>query len=68
MNITAINRGPEPAELHILPTLWFRNDWSSWIVKPGEKPMLRQITGPAGVSTVAVSHPLLGEYTLSCEG
>ena len=36
MNITAINRGPEPAELHIQPTLWFRNDWSSWIAKPGE--------------------------------
>ncbi len=68
VNITAINRGPEAAELHILPTLWFRNDWSSWIAEPGEKPMLRQITGPAGVSTVAVSHLLLGEYTLSCEG
>lgn len=26
--ITAINRGPEPAPLHILPHLWFRNDWS----------------------------------------
>jgi hypothetical protein len=68
VNITAINRGPEAAELHILPTLWFRNDWSSWIAKPVEKPMLRQITGPAGVSTVAVSHLLLGEYILSCEG
>ena len=26
--ITAINRGPDPAPLHILPQLWFRNDWS----------------------------------------
>ena len=26
--ITAINRGPEPAELHILPHAWFRNTWS----------------------------------------
>ncbi len=24
----ATNRGPEPAPLHILPTLWFRNTWS----------------------------------------
>ena len=31
VKITAVNRGPEAAELHLLPTLWFRNDWSSWI-------------------------------------
>jgi hypothetical protein len=68
VNITAFNRGPEEAGLHILPTLWFRNDWSSWIAKPGKKPVLRQIEGPVGVSTVAVSHPLLGEYALFCEG
>ncbi len=28
ITITAINRGPEAAPLHILPTLWFRNTWS----------------------------------------
>ena len=28
IRITARNAGPEPAELHILPTLWFRNRWS----------------------------------------
>jgi hypothetical protein len=28
IRITAWNRGPEPARLHILPTLWFRNRWS----------------------------------------
>ena len=26
--ITAFNRGPEPAELHILPQAWYRNTWS----------------------------------------
>ncbi|MFW6174527.1 MAG: MGH1-like glycoside hydrolase domain-containing protein [Chloroflexota bacterium] len=26
--VTAVNRGPEPAPLHILPHLWFRNTWS----------------------------------------
>ena len=31
VKITAVNRGPEAAELHLLPTLWFRNDWSEWI-------------------------------------
>ncbi len=28
MQITAINRGPDEARLHILPQLWFRNIWS----------------------------------------
>src|SRR6201997_383332 len=28
VQITAANRGPDTAELHMLPTLWFRNDWS----------------------------------------
>ena len=26
-SITAWNRGPEPARLHLLPTIWFRNRW-----------------------------------------
>ena len=28
VRITAHNTGPERADLHILPTLWFRNRWS----------------------------------------
>jgi hypothetical protein len=28
IQITATNRGPDPATLHLLPTLWFRNTWS----------------------------------------
>jgi hypothetical protein len=28
IRITAHNRGPEPATLHLLPTLWFRNQWT----------------------------------------
>src|SRR4051812_24421963 len=31
IKITAHNRGPDAAELQLLPTLWFRNDWSPWI-------------------------------------
>ena len=26
--ITAINRGPDPAPIHILPHLWYRNTWA----------------------------------------
>src|ERR1700745_2546190 len=51
VRITAVNRGPEAAELHLLPTLWFRNDWSSWIAESNRastKPNLRQIVSVRG--------------------
>ena len=28
IEITIFNRGPDAATLHVLPTLWFRNQWS----------------------------------------
>jgi hypothetical protein len=28
MQITVYNRGPEPADIHVLPHLWFRNFWN----------------------------------------
>src|SRR6476469_627327 len=71
VRITAVNRGPDAAELHLLPTLWFRNDWSTWIAasnKGAEKPLLEQIHTAAGTSAVAAVHPLLGKYIFSCEG
>ena len=70
VKISAANRGPEAAELHLLPTLWFRNDWSAWIAESNravEKPNLKQI-GAAGISTVAATHSPLGDFFLSCEG
>ncbi|HUL72312.1 MAG TPA: hypothetical protein VLT86_04380 [Vicinamibacterales bacterium] len=71
VRITAANRGPDPAELHLLPTLWFRNDWSKWIAesnRSSERPNLKQIEAPAGATAVAATHPVLGAFTLSCEG
>jgi hypothetical protein len=71
VKITATNRGPDAAELHFLPTLWFRNDWSKWIAasnRAAEKPTLKQMEAAAGMSAVAVAHPLLGKYSFSCEG
>src|SRR5262249_21810411 len=46
IRITAANRGPEPADLCVLPTLWFRNTWASWVARPGDKPVLKRIEGP----------------------
>jgi hypothetical protein len=71
VRITAHNRGPDAAELHLLPTLWFRNDWASWITEVNrapEKPHLRQAEAPEGESALVATHRLLGEYVLSCEG
>jgi len=62
VRITVHNRGPEPASLRLLPTLWFRNTWS-W-GDEGPKPSLRQ----AAPGVIAASHPELGEYRLCCEG
>ncbi len=71
VRITAANRGPDPAELHLLPTLWFRNDWATWIAesnRAAEKPNLRQIAAAAGTSVVAATHSVVGDFVLSCEG
>lgn len=71
VKVTIANRGPDAAELHLLPTLWFRNDWSAWIAESNratQKPKIKQIKDPAGASAVTASHPLLGELTLCCEG
>ncbi len=71
VRITAANRGSDAAELHLLPTLWFRNDWSKWIAESNratEKPMLEQVEAATGTSAVVATHALLGKYILSCEG
>jgi hypothetical protein len=43
VQITAANRGPDTAELHLLPTLWFRNTWS-WS-EGAAKPLLTKMNG-----------------------
>ena len=67
IEITIFNRGPEAAECHVLPTLWFRNTWS-WGYKAGPmndvagKPSLRQVEGAGATSQVEVDHPTAGTY------
>ena len=63
IQITAANRGPDTATLHILPTLLFRNTWS-WS-KGAPKPKLSR----AGkTNAVVASHEQLGDRYLYCEG
>ena len=62
VKISVHNRGPEGAQIHLLPTLWFRNTWS-W-EECESKPSLRQADG----TSIEASHPKLGTYRLYCEG
>jgi hypothetical protein len=61
--VTAVNRGPEAAELHLLPTLWFRNTWS-W-GGTAAKPTLRD-AGARAMRSIAAEHTELGPFTLQC--
>jgi hypothetical protein len=65
VKVSVANRGPETAELHILPTLWFRNTWSWYADAP--KPTLQRVDGPAGAAAVLASHEELGTRYLFCD-
>ena len=50
--VTVVNRGPDPARLHLLPTLWFRNTWS-W----GRSPMRRRTPSRIGDGAIWPATP-----------
>ncbi len=58
IQITVHNRGPEQATLHLLPTLWFRNDWTWADV---ERPTLSQLAQDEMGGIVSLDHRDLGE-------
>jgi len=62
IQITAINRGPQAAPLHLLPTLWFRNNWS-WGQFGEGKPTLQKLED----NTIRATSADLDEYWLHCE-
>jgi hypothetical protein len=66
IRITVCNRASEPAELHVLPTLWFRNQWS-W-QEGTARPELRQVDGPEDCRVVRATDSKLGERWLCCDG
>jgi hypothetical protein len=61
IQISVHNRGPEPAELHVLPTLWFRNTWS-W-AGIAERPSMQRVR-----NVIKAVHPELGKRFLYCKG
>jgi hypothetical protein len=66
IRVSVVNRGPEPAVLHVLPTLWFRNTWAWWPERG--KPSLRASHAAGGDATIVASHADLGDHRLYCEG
>ena len=67
--VEATNNGPEPAPLHLLPHVWFRNTWV-W-GRDDRKPVLRRLDPPrlaAGrLHAVECQHAFLGRYVLAAE-
>jgi hypothetical protein len=63
IRITAANRGPEAAHLHLLPTLWFRNTWSWGCLHEGcwPKPFIRRTED----GTLLSHHVTLGRFRLA---
>jgi hypothetical protein len=64
--ITVWNRGAEAAKLHVLPTLWFRNQWS-WGTASG-RPELRQTKSPGAVSVIEAVQENEASRYFYCEG
>src|ERR687884_657005 len=71
IRVTATNRGPDPAPLRILPSLWYRNTWAWQRDDPdpgglhaSERPVLRQVAP----GLIQAQHRTLGDYWLACQG
>jgi hypothetical protein len=58
--VTAYNRGPEAAPLHIIPHMWFRNTWVWGHEAPEKKPSIKKI----GPTTAQSKHHKLGHRFL----
>ena len=66
VQITAHNRGPDPADLHLLPTLWFRNTWI-WGDDADGVPSVRPEIRLSDAGTAVAEQALLGRYVLHAD-
>ncbi len=65
IRITCANRGPDPALVHVLPTIWFRNTWSWGCTHEGceIKPRISHCND----GSLICDHASLGRFRLYCE-
>ena len=66
VRITVENRGPDTAELHLLPTLWLRNTWT-WNDLP-KTSGIALIEKREGAEVLEVQDEYYGRRWLYCEG
>ncbi|MCO6509650.1 MAG: hypothetical protein J5I65_02560 [Aridibacter famidurans] len=67
IRITVSNRGPEDSEIHLLPTVWFRNSWS-WF-EDSEKPLLQIAdSSDESLGAIQIKDKKRGIYWLLFEG
>src|SRR5262249_33456737 len=66
VEISICNRGADAAEMHVLPTLWFRNTWSTG--ETAGRPEMRLASGAEPGSMVIADHALLGRRVLYADG
>ena len=69
IRISVTNRGPDTAQISLLPTLWFRNTWS-WdnpCLKPSLKALSNGDKTKGGVEIIETDHPDLGQSWLYCQ-
>ena len=65
IQINVSNRAVEAADIYLLPTLWFRNQWTFKLID--QKPSIRLLDHLNGLGAVEAIHPSLGKYTMVFE-
>ncbi len=65
IRLSVTNQGPDPAPLHLLPQLWFRNTWS-W-ERHHERPGIRAGATDGPTRSMEATHARLGTWTLTAE-
>ncbi len=66
IRVTIFNRGPEPATLEVLPTVWFRNTWSWGDNSP--QPRMEKVESLPETKAIRLDHPERSKRWLLCEG
>src|SRR4051794_4648143 len=63
IKLTVINRGPEAAPLHLIPTVWYRNSWS-WGCTDPEACAPRPYITKIGPGTLQMNQATLGRWRM----
>ncbi|MCB0324387.1 MAG: hypothetical protein KDD69_12475 [Bdellovibrionales bacterium] len=69
MRIEVINRGPQAAEIHVIPQLWFRNTWSwgaadTWDATGPDRPVIQRVDSPSSYVTLLADDSDVTPHTM----